>query len=200
MGNFKDRIAAKKAKLSLPTAAASAAVAMTTISQQAEAAIVIQDLNVSFDAAFDPRDGSSAFFGGSADNPFFFNFCSGGFRGYGDLRIDSRGFVPAGTLIGPSATFVSSLSVPFGDIQNTPTGSIVGFRMTNQGPGNDETHYGWAVTSGRSTWGTSVLNTTDGQAIGAGATTVPEPSVSLFGASALLLTLSVRRRKGAQTC
>ncbi|MEM9080456.1 MAG: hypothetical protein AAGC74_07195 [Verrucomicrobiota bacterium] len=197
--NFKDRIAAKKSALA-PTTTSLAAAALTSIAQQAESAIVSFEFNTptSFSSVnFNPTDGTTGGFGPNFVGIFAcgsgaFNATTPGFPS--NAEIADTDFLPNGSLLGSSVSYASFAS-------NFPsyalnTNLYFGFRLNNQGTGADETHYGWAevIITGEfdATLVRTALNTEDDQPIIIG--TVPEPSVSLFGAAALLLSVSFRRR------
>ena len=197
MKSFKDRIAAKKSRLNQSTAAVATAVALTSISQQAEAALVEWNFDLAGSKVVDPLTGDQGF---AVDNPLSFASTVGLYitTGAPNVELDQRGFLSPGMTVGLGFGSFSGSNL----FSTAPDGEelLFGFRLLNQGVSGTETYYGWgsvtpiAPTGFNSLLNKTVLNTTDGEAI----TVIPEPSVSLFGAAALVMTFSMRRRKGAR--
>lgn len=199
--NFKQRIASKKAALS-PKASTLVAVTLASIAHQAGAAIVSFDYNTNTQFGglnFDPSDGTTGGNLGPNDLTLFacgFDsfFVSSSLRP-SNAQAAETDFLADGSILGSSATYTSFASSFLSYVQGTPL--FFGFRLDNQGSGFDETHYGWAevviVSNDEATLLRSAINTVDSESITIGA--VPEPSVSLFGAAALLMTISIRKRR-----
>ncbi|MEM9081929.1 MAG: hypothetical protein AAGC74_14690 [Verrucomicrobiota bacterium] len=198
--NFKQRIAAKKSALT-PAASTLAAAALTSISQQAESALVCFDVNVTFGPIeymnFDPLTGvaSDGLFG---DTVLQLENCGDSFSGYGATSAFwTDSFIPAGSLLGSSSNF----STYYADFANNSlpvdTSFYAGFKIDGQGVSGTDTYYGWVEFTFNPDQSTNIIKIAYEdqafQTVSVGA--VPEPSVPLFGAAAFILTVSFRKRR-----
>lgn len=143
---------------------------------------------------FDPLTGNYSTSGGSF--PLALEAC--GSDAVGLVGEFAQGKLNAGDIIDSNLNFGSFQS--YSSISATvPT--IVGYRMTGQGVGNNETYYGWLEfqspgTSGSFTF-TRFAIEDSGQPIVAA---VPEPAATatLFGVIALLAVIGSRRFRGGR--
>lgn len=209
---FRGRIAARRAKL------AAAIVAAATAPSAAHAVIYTVDSPTANNLAFDPIDGSTAPGGSSDDNPIFLGACYGARISLHSSLADSNNFsyfgpdpegffgiipVTAGVTIDGSGVFHEAAGLEYAtipDAYDDVTLHYIGFRYTNQGPGSDETYYGWIeffVSSANDATVTRFAIGGNGEAIvtGQDASPIPEPASAAAIAGALSLGAFATRRR-----
>ncbi len=206
---YKDRIAARKSRLR-GSSAAGAAVALGAIGSTAQAAIVTQTYNLAATGSpgfsvflrFNPLTGASE--AGSQSTNATYPLGNGTSFSTMFSRLDQSLADWANNPKISYGTDVSTLDFSASSPNTydlTPFGTYyTGFKMVNQGAGNDETYFGFAEyvssTGNNFTLVSTSINTTDGAPIEAGI--VPEPSTYAlsFGAVILAGFVLYKRYKG----
>ena len=186
----------------LTAAGAASAAAILTLGS-ASAAVSI----VNVDTLLHPWSGNSYFSfspTGSSFTPSFDNSYTAGIRncGFNLMNFSTTNFqwtsalLTPGTVVGSSQSFSSNFNV-FTPYPAEGAKAYAGYRLTNQGPGNDETHYGYVQVTGGPDDSFTVDYYSYESSPNTSITVVPEVSSFLLGAAGVG-TLALRRRRSVK--
>lgn len=183
----------------LATVGAASAALMTLGTASAAVSIVNVDLFQPYGSGFFSFSAVGPSFTGTYDTSY-----TAGIRncGLNLLNFSTSNFQWTSTLLGPGSVVGSSQSYsasPGTFLPYPADGQTVyaGYRLTNQGPGNDETYYGYIQVTGNPGDGFTVDTYTYESTANTAITVVPEVSSFLLGAMGVG-SLALRRRRSAR--